>query len=169
MKTAAATNILLVLVALPVISISQASDPAPAPSGASLESTRLEGKYEGAWITTNSSSRDGIANCEVKQLSKDQWQGRFWGGSKQKPFDYTVELSLDKGDDNSPAAAERSKAKKGTVLVKGKATIDGAHYDLAGEFNSGEFKIHSTGGGQYEGTMLLKRVPEPKPVAKNGK
>ena len=168
MKTAAITDILLVLVALPMIGIGQASDPAPAPSGTSSESARLEGKYEGAWISTSSTDGGGIANCEVKQLSKDCWQGRFWGGSKQKPFDYTVEFSLDNGDDHSPAAAQRSTVTKGAVLAKCKATIDGAHYDFAGELNSGEFMLRSS-GGQYEGSMLLKRVPEAKPVAKNGK
>jgi hypothetical protein len=168
MKTVAVANILLVLVALQTVGIAQASDPAPGVSGASPESARLEGKYEGAWVSTGGSNLDGIANCEVKQLSKDRWQGRFWGGSKQKPFDYTVDFSLDKRDDHSSVAGEQSKVKRGAVLVKGKATIDGAHYDLAGELNAGEFKIHVT-GGQSEGSMLLKRVPQPKSVAKNGK
>jgi hypothetical protein len=166
MKTATATNILLVFGALQMVGIAQASDPAP--SSASPESAKLEGKYEGAWISTGGSNLDGIANCDVKQLSKDRWQGRFWGGSKQKPFDYMVDFSLDKGDDHSPAAGQQSKVKKGAVLVKGKATIDGVGYDFAGELNAGEFKLHVT-GGQYEGSMLLRRVPQPKSVAKNGK
>jgi hypothetical protein len=166
MKRATATNILLVLVALQMVGIAHASDPAP--SGASPELAKLEGKYEGAWISTGGNSLDGIANCEVKQLSKDHWQGRFWGGSKQKPFDCTVDLSLDKGDDHPPAAGQQSKVKKGEVLVKGKAKIDGADHDFAGELNAGEFKIHVT-GGQHEGSMLLKRVQQPKSVAKNGK
>ena len=168
MKTATATNILLVFGALQMVGIAQAGDPAPASSGASPESAKLEGKYEGAWISTSGSNLDGIANCEIKQLSKDHWQVRFWGGSKQKPFDYAVEFSLDKGDDHAPAAGQQSTMKKGAVLVKGKATIDGANYDFAGEFNAGEFKIHVT-GGQHEGVVLLKRVPQPKSVAKNGK
>jgi hypothetical protein len=168
MKIATVSNVLQMLVALQMVGIAQAGDPAPAASGTSPESAKLEGKYEGAWISTGGSNLDGIANCEVKQLSKDHWQGRFWGGSKQKPFDYTVDFSLDKGDEHSPAAGQQSKAKKGAVLVKGKATVDAADYDFAGELNAGAFKIHVT-GGQYEGSMLLKRVQQPKSIVKNGK
>src|SRR5436190_16626168 len=54
--------------------------------------SKLEGRYQGPWVTTKNKKLDGIANCEVEQLAKDKWKGRFWGVWQHVPFDYTVEF-----------------------------------------------------------------------------
>jgi hypothetical protein len=158
----------LVFFALSAIDVSQAGDPASVFSSTSSDVAKLEGKYEGAWVTTKSQKLDGTASCEVKQLSKDHWQCRFWGESQQKPFDYKVDFSADSGDNSSPTDGNRSIVKNGAVLVRGEAKIDGIHYDAAGELHADEFKLHFT-SDRYEGSVLLKRALEQKPVPKNGK
>src|SRR5262245_22499809 len=110
-----------------VISASHAGD-----NSAGARSAKLEGTYEGVWVTTKTRKLDGTATCEVKQLSKDQWQGRFSGQWQQMPFEYTADFSADHDQGYTRLAAQRT-GSTGAIAVKGKATIDGAYYDFAGE------------------------------------
>jgi hypothetical protein len=123
--------------------------------------TKSGALYQGNWVTTNR-KLNGTMNCQVKELSPDQWQGRFWGTWEHVPFDYTVEF----GHDNSPTAKNggrlvsiSDKALIGGEPVTGKATIDGAHYDWIGILAPEEFDIKFT-GSRYEGHLELKRVQD---------
>ena len=156
MKTATAASVALTLVAISTLSMACANDPSPA----TPTSVKLEGAYEGAWVTTKSQKLDGTASCEVKQLSKDHWRGRFSGQWQQMPFDYTVEFSASDGAKHTRlVAAETNTAKPGQVSVTGKAVIDGAQYEFIGQLSPREFTIQFT-GDRYEGAVLLKRVPD---------
>ena len=95
--------------------------------------------YEGTWKTVNR-RLDGRMTCEVKDLGKDKWEGRFYGVWQGVDFDYTVKWSgpYDK--------------------LKGTATIDGAHYDWTGKMkpeSPGTFEGTFT-GSRYNGSFDLK-------------
>ena len=134
------------------------------------DEAKIEGRYSGTWVTTKNKKLDGTANCEVKELSQDQWQGHFWGVWQHVPFDYTVEFSRDKvkknGTETSP---ERSGQNVHSIdntaenPVTGQATIDGAHYEWTGDLTANEFKIRFE-GSRYEGHLELKREREKKPT-----
>jgi hypothetical protein len=162
MKTATAASAILTLLAISMLRCARAKDPSPpAPATAS---TTLDGTYEGAWVTTKSRKLDGTASCEVKQLSKDRWRGRFTGQWQQMPFDYSVEFSADDGSKHTRlVAAETTTSKPAQVSVTGKATIDGAQYEFMGQLSAREFTIQFT-GDRYEGAVLLKRVRAKSPV-----
>jgi hypothetical protein len=110
-----------------------------------------------------------IVNCDVKQIAKDRWQGRFWGQWQHVPFDYTIEFAPDKsknatderGGHNAPNVKLTAKATETTVA--GTATIDGAHYDWTGTLTPKEFNIRFT-GSRYEGHMELSRVDDKKSI-----
>lgn len=139
-------------------------------SGASAEQSndQLTAKavyYQGPWITTNR-KLDGTINCEVKQLSPELWQGRFWGTWQHVPMDYTVQF----GRDSTTAAKNGGRIVKisetqftDAVPVAGKATIDGAHYDWVGTLSPEEFDIQFT-GSRYQGHLELKRSVDPIPT-----
>jgi hypothetical protein len=129
-------------------------------------STKLEGRYQGPWVTTKNKKLDGIANCEVEQLAKDKWKGRFWGVWQHVPFDYTVEFGPDKSNKRSDEPKNRSEkrgqltADSSAIPVAGRATIDGARYDWTGTLAPNEFDIEFT-GSRYEGHLELARVHQP--------
>ena len=110
----------------------------------------VDGRYEGSWVTTKNKKLNGTASCQVRQLGRDRWEGRFWGIWQQVPFDYKVEFAAAKAEQNS-AAVENA--------VRGTATIDGAYYDWTGTLTPTEFNIQFT-GTRYEGQMELKRVAD---------
>jgi hypothetical protein len=130
-------------------------------------SLTIQGRYSGAWVTTKNKKLDGTANCDVKQISKDRWQGKFWGVWQHVPFDYTVEFAPDKtknvtgerGGHDAPNIKLTANATETTVA--GAATIDGAHYDWTGTLTPKEFNIQFT-GSRYEGHMELVRVDDKK-------
>jgi hypothetical protein len=121
--------------------------------------------YQGPWVTTNR-KLNGTINCEVKQLSPDAWQGRFWGVWQHVPMDYTVQFGRD-----SPTAAKNGgrlvsiteTQSADAMPVAGKATIDGAHYDWVGTFSPEEFDIQFT-SSRYQGHLELKRSADPIPT-----
>src|SRR6516225_11992832 len=126
MKTAIAASAVLMLIAISTLRCACAHDPSPPASPATSGSLGLDGTYEGAWVTTKSQKLDGTASCEVKQLSKDHWRGRFTGQWQQMPFDYAVEFRVDDGAKHTRlVAAETKAAKPGQVSIAGKAVIDG--------------------------------------------
>jgi hypothetical protein len=161
MKTVTAASALLTLLAISTLRCARAKDPPPPASPASpatAAAARLEGTYEGAWVTTKSRKLDGTASCEVTQLSKDHWRGRFTGQWQQTPFDYTVEFNTDGGSKHTRLVSiETTTAKPGPVSITGKAEIDGIQYEFAGLLSPREFTIQFT-GDRYEGAVLLKRV-----------
>jgi hypothetical protein len=168
MKTAVAAGMLLMLVAMSTLCCARAHEPAAPAARATSGSVKLEGAYEGAWVTTKSRKLDGTASCEVKQLSKDHWRGQFSGEWQQTPFDYTAEFSLDDGSKHTRlVSVDTNSAKPSQVSVIGKAEIDGAHYEFTGQLSAREFTIQFT-GDRYEGAVLLKRV-QAKPPPPSGK
>src|SRR5690242_7971095 len=103
------------------------------------EGRKNELRFAGAWVTTKNKKLDGNANCEVKQLSTDHWQGKFWGVWQHVPFDYTVEFTADKPKQKGELSvamtdnlADRPGGKDQEHRVVGKAVIDGATYDWTG-------------------------------------
>ena len=142
MKTAIAASAVLMLIAISTLRCACAHDPSPPASPA----------------TSGSLGLDGTASCEVKQLSKDHWRGRFTGQWQQMPFDYAVEFRVDDGAKHTRlVAAETKAAKPGQVSIAGKAVIDGAPYQFLGQLGMREFTIQFT-SDRYEGAVLLKRV-----------
>jgi hypothetical protein len=99
--------------------------------------SKIEGLYVGTWQTTTSKKLHGTANCQVKQIADEQWQGRFWGTWEHVDFDYSVTFCGDP--------------------VTGIATIDGADYQWTGTLTQEAFKIQFT-GSRYEGSMDLLRI-----------
>ena len=158
----------LILLAL---SQSAATGQTPAPAAAPNSppvAAKLEGRYSGTWVTTKNKKLDGTANCEVKELSQDQWQGHFWGVWQHVPFDYTVEFGRDKvkknGSERSPETSGQNGRSIDTAAenpVSGQATIDGAHYEWTGDLTANEFKIRFE-GSRYEGHLELKRERDKK-------
>jgi hypothetical protein len=127
------------------------------------ETSKTEARYEGSWVTTKTKKLDGTASCQVKQLAKDRWHGRFWGVWQQVPFDYTVEFAMANGEKDSPVTAGGSLVEKpDTKRVRGTATIDGAYYDWVGNLTPTAFDIQFT-GSRYHGYLELKRVADNKP------
>src|SRR4051794_32862730 len=92
----------------------------------------MERVYEGTWLTTNR-RLDGTLTCVVTELGDRQWRGRFFGTWQGVDFSYTVDFS---GPPDK---------------LKGKAVIDGAHYDWTGEMGQ-EFKGRFT-GDRYLGSF----------------
>ena len=95
--------------------------------------------YEGVWRTTNR-KLDGIMTCAVTDFGDGNWQGRFYGVWQGVKYDYTVTFAGPPND------------------LRGKATIDGAHYDWKGEISEdvpGTFK-GTFGGTRYTGFFELK-------------
>jgi hypothetical protein len=129
---------------------------------------KIEGRYSGPWLTTSTKKLNGTTNCEIKQVTNDHWQGRFWGEWQKVPFDYTVAFDRVK---NPPEGLETAQTKitKNVDLkiepfgipVAGKAMIDGASYDWIGGLTRNQFNIEFT-GSRYEGHLELMRVPEKK-------
>ncbi|HZZ29998.1 MAG TPA: hypothetical protein VFE46_18525 [Pirellulales bacterium] len=117
--------------------------PTVAPNNKDGAPSKIEGRYVGTWQTTKSKKLHGTANCIVKQISDEHWQGRFWGMWEHVDFDYTVEFCGDP--------------------VTGTATIDGAEYQWTGTLTQDVFKIQFT-GSRYEGSMDLKRIDGPATV-----
>ncbi len=150
-----------------VSSIALASDP-PEITSVQPESPRLEGRYSGTWLTTKSKKLDGTANCEIKQLARDRWQGRFWGMWQHVPFDYTVEFGRATPGENGDIAAKEMErniryiANIPETLVAGKATIDGTRYDWTGKLDQDHFNIRFT-GSRYDGHLELTKVKDEKP------
>ena len=127
---------------------------------------RIEGRYAGPWVTTKNKKLDGTTNCEIKQLTNDRWQGRFWGVWQQVPFDYTVEFDRVKDPPERLETAQAKTTKKVDlktepfgIPVAGKAMIDGASYDWIGRLARQQFNIEFT-GSRYEGHLELTRVSE---------
>ena len=81
------------------------------------EVAKIEGRYSGMWVTTKNKKLDGTANCEVKQLAQDQWQGRFWGVWQHVPFDYTVEFGRDKDKKNGTEMSRKVADKMSTQSI----------------------------------------------------
>jgi hypothetical protein len=105
--------------------------------------------YEGPWNTTNR-KLDGIMTCEVTQLAKEKWKGRFYGVWQGVPFDYTVTFTGPPDD------------------LRGTATIDHADYDWTGKMEPaniaqgqpGRFKA-TFGGTRYAGYFDMKaKIPK---------
>jgi hypothetical protein len=115
-----------------------------------------EARYEGGWLTTRQKKLDGTMRCIVKPLSASRWQGRFWGEWQRVPFDYTVEF------ENDDPKMQKSDAAQ--TAVRGKAVIDGADYDWAGDLGDAEFTIVFT-GSRYDGSVKLARVKDDLPAA----
>jgi hypothetical protein len=95
--------------------------------------------YEGVWRTTNR-KLDGIMTCVVTDFGDGNWQGRFYGVWQGVKYDYTVTFA---GPPHE---------------LRGKATIDGAHYDWKGEITeqpAASFK-GTFGGTRYTGFFDLK-------------
>jgi hypothetical protein len=132
-----------------------------AKSDSPAESTKLEGRYNGPWLTTWNKKLDGTTNCIVKQLAADRWQGRFWGIWQQVPFDYTVEFerAKPKEDKATKPIDDESADTSSKALVSGKAMIDGASYDWTGVLTADEFNIKFT-GSRYAGQVDMQRVPD---------
>lgn len=138
-------------------------------ANSTTESAKIEGRYEGSWVTTKNKKLNGTANCQVKQLSKDHWQGRFWGIWQQVPFDYTVEFGAVKDGKSGPVVSRETIEPKVRLIVNtgenpvaGTASIDGASYEWIGNLTANEFTIQFT-GSRYDGYLELKRVPDKKP------
>jgi hypothetical protein len=124
----------------------------------SLATSKIDGRYQGKWVTTWHKNLDGTTNCEIKQLTNDRWQGRFWGEWQRVPFDYTVEFAKSKPKKlKSPEGARRAHE----VFVEGKAMIDGASYDWTGKLTVQNFDIQFT-GSRYNGSLKLSRVEDKK-------
>ena len=129
-------------------------------------STNAVVRYQGPWVTTINKKLDGIANCDVEQLAKDKWKGRFWGVWQHVPFDYTVEFGPNKSskrsDEPTNPGQKHGQLTADTlgIAVAGKATIDGASYDWTGTLAPNEFDIQFT-GSRYEGHLELARVRQP--------
>lgn len=129
----------------------------------------LGGFYAGSWATTNR-KLDGTMKCELKDLGKDRWQGRFWGVWQGVAFDYTVQFETAKGTNiEKKGLSQRSEPRTGDsadsgqkVQVSGKAMIDGAHYDWKGTLSPDNFDIQFT-GSRYNGYCELARVKEKPP------
>jgi len=149
----------------------QAVPPArPAATSPFPVSQKTEGRYAGPWVTTKNKKLDGTTNCEIKQLTPEKWQGRFWGEWQKVPFDYTVEFERVK---NPPERLETAQTKTtknvaaqkepGGIPVAGKAMIDGAPYEWVGSLSREQFEIEFT-GERYEGHLELTRVPQKKPA-----
>jgi hypothetical protein len=160
MKTVAKLGI----VAVSIIAASAISATAPARaadgSNAVKEPSKAEAIYQGTWVTTKNKKLNGTANCQIKLLAKDKWQGRFWGLWEHVPFDYTVEFGVDHSATKTRTlAAGQSSSKVRLIPVVGKAVIDGANYDWTGQLSAEEFKIQFT-GDRYEGSMDMKRTSD---------
>jgi hypothetical protein len=129
---------------------------APRPQGAA----KLEGRYTGPWVTTNR-RLDGTMTCDVTQLARGQWQGRFWGTWQQVPFDYTVQFTAGERqlEPMANARAARPVAFTGAAdtAVNGTAMIEGASYEWTGVLSRDQFNVRFT-GSRYEGHFELKRV-----------
>lgn len=97
---------------------------------------RIEGKYEGTWVTTNVPLR-GRMISDVTMVS-GKWRGRFYGVWQGRNFDYNVDW------DGTPDR------------LVGKAVIDGAKYDWTGSITPNSFKGTFT-GNRYTGSFDLKR------------
>lgn len=119
---------------------------------------KVEGTYEGKWVTTWHKKLDGTTKCAIKQLSRDRWQGRFWGEWQRVPFDYTVEFAKRK---TTKSEAAPPKSNRDNLLVEGKAMIDGADYDWKGTLTPDAFDIQFT-GSRYHGSLKLFRIPDQK-------
>ncbi len=115
--------------------------------------------FEGTWNTTKMKKLDGTLSCQLKPLTKDRWQGRFWGVWQQVPFDYTVEFATTNGEKDPAAAKTGSSEPTASQRVRGTATIDGADYDWVGDLTPARFDVQFT-GSRYEGNMKLKRVAD---------
>lgn len=156
---------MLVLALSESVTVGQEPSPAVVPNSRP-EPSKIEGRYSGTWVTTSNKKLNGTAKCEVKQLSKDHWRGRFWGMWERVPFDYTVEFAGDNFK-NGPQGKRESSGENDSLIdnaakhpVAGTATIDGAHYDWTGNLTANEFNIRFA-GSRYEGYLELKRVPDP--------
>jgi hypothetical protein len=133
---------------------------------------KIEGRYLGPWLTTSTKKLNGTTNCEIKQLTNDHWQGRFWGEWQKVPFDYTVEFDRVR---NPPEGLETAQTKvtKNVDLknepfgipVAGKAMIDGASYDWIGRLTRDQFNIEFT-GSRMRATWSLPASPKRRPGRK---
>jgi hypothetical protein len=97
--------------------------------------------YEGTWVTTNR-PLDGTMTCVVTELAGNQWRGHFHGVWQGQAFSYTVVFT------GSPEK------------LRGRAEIDGANYEWAGEMSTapgGSFR-GKFWGDRYDGSFVLKRV-----------
>ena len=167
MKTAITTGIIITLIALVGIRVCAQNPPGVVVPNPNLVSPKIEGIYQGPWVTTKNKKLNGDANCEIKQTSKNRWQGRFWGVWQQVAFDYTVEFGVDTNEQKPRILFAREKAgKTAEVPVMGTATIDGASYEWKGQLSIEEFNIEFT-GSRYEGSLQLKRVPDKKSETSN--
>jgi hypothetical protein len=158
---------------LPLSTTFALADPAPGPQNA-YSGPKIEGRYSGPWVTTKSKKLDGTTNAEIKQLTKDRWQGRFWGVWQQVPFDYTVEfdrvklppveLEATRGGNTKKVSftQEHSHQQFASIPVCGKAMIDGASYEWAGTLSRKQFNIEFS-GSRYEGHLELTREPNKNP------
>jgi hypothetical protein len=100
--------------------------------------------------------------CDVTQVARDRWQGRFWGEWQKVPFDYTVEFTA--GEKQLPPLASGRTVQKAAFTqrpaetpVMGTAMIDGASYEWTGHLSPKAFNVRFT-GSRYEGHFELKRV-----------
>ena len=81
---------------------------------------------------------DGTMTCVVTDLGNNTWQGRFHGVWHGQEFSYTVRFS---------GPPER---------LRGRAVIDGADYEWAGEMTADSLNGRF-GGNRYNGSFSLKK------------
>jgi hypothetical protein len=96
--------------------------------------------FEGTWVTTNR-PLDGTLTCVVTDLGNNEWRGHFSGTWQGTTFSYRVDF-------RGPADN-----------LRGRAVIDGAHYEWTGAMSKGQpgwFKGKFT-GDRYEGSFNLKQ------------
>jgi hypothetical protein len=93
----------------------------PGLSSPARDLLKNELRYEGKWVTTKNKKLDGTISCLVKPQGQDRWQGRFWGVWQQVPFDYTVEFTAMKSEQELWLAAGNPRAATATA-TDGNAT-----------------------------------------------
>jgi hypothetical protein len=96
--------------------------------------------YKGSWDTTNR-KLTGTMTCVVTDLGDNKWRGHFSGAWQGVKFSYKVDFS---------GPPEK---------LRGKARIDGADYEWAGEMSKGapgRFK-GKFWGNRYRGHFSLKQ------------
>src|SRR5258707_112456 len=105
MKIALISGCMIALIALTsaftglnVVAQNPAAVVGPKPN---VASPKLEGLYQGPWVTTKNKKLNGNSNCQIQQLAIDRWKGRFWGTWQQVPFDYTVEFGMAASAENA--------------------------------------------------------------------
>lgn len=98
--------------------------------------------FTGKWVTNKGKNLDGTMTCDVTNVSKDNWSGKFFGTWNGVEFSYDVTWTGPM--DN----------------LKGTANIDGANYQWTGKITQGNFSnpklfVGTFTSDRYDGNFEL--------------